>query len=219
MPVPAIDSRPSGRIAGRQIKVLLLDDSRFDRARIRRLSDKMDLMVDLDEVGDMEGLNQAISGEVYDLVLIDYRLPQGDGLDVLEQVQNSALNCDTATVMITGNGDMEVAVAAMRNGCHDFLAKDAMTTEQLRSAMVRAMASAAEHCGLLARTRQQREVISHGLKEALTDPEVQKGVVGLFQQELEQVIAHHSYPDVGQDSSALDALLAGLRDNDEFTFS
>lgn len=218
MSVPAIVIGPDDRIIQTKIKALLLDDSTFDRARIRRLGHKSELTLDLSEVGDIEELKQAISREVFDLILIDYRLPQGDGLDVLEHIKNSPLNGEAATIMITGDGDMETAVTAMRNGCHDFLTKDAMTAEHLRFAVVRAMRSAAEQRDLLAQTRHQREVISLGLKDALMDQDIQRSVVALFRREVEQVVARQHAPDPAQDQSDIDALLASLGDNDEFTF-
>ncbi len=55
---------------------------------------------------------------------------RGGGLEVLAHIQASDLNSDVATIMITGKGDMETAVTAMRNGCHDSLTKEAMTAEQ-----------------------------------------------------------------------------------------
>lgn len=219
MSAPAISIGPDDRTTQTRIKALLLDDSMFDRARIRRMSRKTELTLDLTEVGDIAELRQAIAREVFDLVFIDYRLPQGDGLDVLEYIKNSPLNSDAATIMITGNGDMETAVMAMRNGCHDFLTKDEMTADQLHLAMVGAMRSATEQRDLVAQTKHQREVISLGLKDALMDQEVQSSVVALFREEVEQAIARQSTPfHPAQDHSEMDALLATLGDNDEFTF-
>lgn len=201
------------------IKTLLLDDSTFDRARIKRLSQSGRLMVSLTEVGSIWEAKEAIAREVFDLILIDYRLPQGDGLEVLAHIQDSALNSDVATIMITGNGDMETAVTAMRNGCHDFLTKEAMTADQLRFAMVGAMQTAAEQRDQAAQSAHQREVIRQGLTAALMDRDVQGTVVSLFKEEMRQIIGGHAVFDAGQDHSDLEALLATLGDDDEFIFT
>ncbi|MEH6644618.1 response regulator [Sulfitobacter sp.] len=142
MSLPVEVLGPEERYYPNAIKTLLLDDSRFDRARIRRMSRETQLMLDLKEVCDIPELKAAVAAAAFDLILMDYRLPQGDGLDVLSHIQNSQLNRGAATIMITGDGDMETAVTAMRNGCHDFLTKDTMTPDQLRFAMVGAMESA-----------------------------------------------------------------------------
>ncbi|MEQ6201680.1 response regulator [Sulfitobacter sp. HNIBRBA2951] len=218
MSLPATVMESEGGPRPERIKALLLDDSTFDRARIRRLSDKTRLMVDVTEVCDMTQMKEAVAREGFDLILIDYRLPQGDGLEVLDFIQQSALNRDAATIMITGNGDMETAVTAMRNGCHDFLTKEAMTAEQLRFAMVGAMEAAANRRALAAQSRQQREVIRAGLKDALMDREVQGAVVALFRNEVSKMAQRGPVAYAAQDHSDLDAILATLGDDDEFIF-
>lgn len=201
------------------IKALLLDDSTFDRARIKRLSPNSHLMVAMTEVGSIFEAKDAVAREAFDLILIDYRLPHGDGLEVLAHIQHSALNSDAATIMITGNGDMETAVAAMRNGCHDFLTKEAMTAEQLRFAMVGAMQTAAEHRALTVQSEHQRGMIKQGLTAALLDREVQDIVVSLFKEEMRQMMAGLSSSANAQDHSDLEALIATLGDDDEFIFT
>lgn len=210
---------PEERAFPKLVKTLLLDDSTFDRARIRRMSQNTSLMVALTEVSSIAEMKEAVAREVFDLILIDYRLPQGDGLEVLAHIQASTLNSDVATIMITGNGDMETAVTAMRNGCHDFLTKEAMTAEQLRFAMVGAMEAAAEQRDLLAQTAHQREVIKQGLTAALMDSDVQSTVVSMFRKEFRQMMNAPQLAFAGPDHSDLEALLATLGDDDEFIFS
>lgn len=217
MPVEILG--PEECVSPTVIKTLLLDDSTFDRSRIRRLSNKTALMVDLTEVSNIAELKEAIAHQVYDLVLIDYRLPQGDGLEVLAHIQSSTLNSDVATIMITGNGDMETAVTAMRNGCHDFLTKEAMTADQLGTAMVGAMQSAAAHRDLVAQSAHQREIIRQGLTDALMDEAVQGTVVSLFKSQFDQLRHANSNVFSASDHSDLEALLATLAEDDEFVFT
>ena len=210
---------PQEGVFPKLIKALLLDDSTFDRARIRRMSQNTSLMVALTEVSSIAEMKDVVAREVFDLILIDYRLPQGDGLEVLAHIQASTLNNDVATIMITGNGDMETAVTAMRNGCHDFLTKEAMTAEQLRFAMVGAMETAAEQRDLLAQSVHQREVIKQGLTAALMDSDLQSTVVSMFRKEFRQMMNGPQVTVAAQDHSDLDALLATLGDDDEFIFN
>ncbi|WP_299024863.1 response regulator [uncultured Sulfitobacter sp.] len=217
MALPAEIIGPDERAHPSIIRTLLLDDSSFDRARIRRMSGNTDLMVDLTEVCDIMQMKAAVATRTFDLILIDYRLPEGDGLDVLAHIKQSELNSDAATIMITGQGDMQTAVTAMRSGCHDFLTKDAMTADQLRFAMVGAMQTAQEHRDLVAQSAHQREVIRQGLTAALMDDEVQGTVVSLFKNEFSKVMGQSIF--ANQDHNALEALLATLDDDDEFIFN
>src|SRR5215210_797572 len=56
-----------------------------------------------------------------DLILSDLRLPDGTGLDLLKKVRERA--SPPAVVLVTGQGDQEVAVAALKAGAADYLVK------------------------------------------------------------------------------------------------
>lgn len=57
----------------------------------------------------------------YDLLICDIKMPELDGIDVLERL--STISPDTAAVMITGHGDIELAVRCMQMGAFDFIPK------------------------------------------------------------------------------------------------
>jgi DNA-binding NtrC family response regulator len=64
---------------------------------------------------------QAARGQVADLIVLDYRLPTIDGLEVLRRLREQG---DTASVvMVTAHGDIHTAVQAMKVGAADFLQK------------------------------------------------------------------------------------------------
>src|SRR3989442_12215547 len=57
----------------------------------------------------------------FDVVLLDVKLPDASGLDILRWARES--DVDTEFVILTGNADVETAVEAMRLGAYDFVAK------------------------------------------------------------------------------------------------
>lgn len=198
------------------VRALLLDDSSFDRARIRRLSRKTAMPVELDEVGSIEELNRAVVAEKYDLIMIDYRLPVGDGMEALDNILQNPQNCDAAKIMITGDGAVDTAVRAMRGGCHDFLTKAEMDVEMLNKAMNNAMTLARER--QMMQFNHQRDVIRHGLVAALNDREVQGNVISLMRQHFQAAMPERPKLRAGLSEGELDALLVGFSDEDEFHF-
>lgn len=200
------------------VRALLLDDSSFDRARIRRLSGQSGLDVTLDEVGSIEELDVAVRQESYDLILIDYRLPVGDGMVALEHVLNDPRNSDAGKIMITGNGGISTAVEAMRGGCHDFLTKDEMDSQILSRAMTNALTVARERREIALQIEHQRAVIKDGLVAALSDKAVAASLMSLMRAHLEQITP--ALPQLAQvmDPADVQMLIQGMDEEDEFIF-
>lgn len=70
----------------------------------------------------------AVSGG-FDVVLLDYRLPDVDGLQVLQQLRQT--EAPPAVVFLTGEGDEQVAYRALSEGAVDYLVKDPSTYRRL----------------------------------------------------------------------------------------
>lgn len=204
--------------APREIRTLLLDDSNFDRARIRRLSHKTDLCVHMDEVDSIAAMDKAVAQNNYDLILIDYRLPVGDGMQALQHLMQSDLNKDAGRIMITGDSAQQTAVKAMRSGYHDFLTKEAMDVEALREAMINAVTVARQQQELMLQASEQRKLIREALAAALLDSDVQGKLVLLIGQSQSGGNAGLDHLHNRFDAANVDELLAGMDDEDDFIF-
>lgn len=96
-----------------------------DEANIRRVLKKILIDVDtsfhITEAADGVEAISLIDTKTFDLILCDIKMPKRDGIEVLEHAQKTTSN--TAVVMISGHGDLETAVKAMRMGAYDYISK------------------------------------------------------------------------------------------------
>lgn len=90
----------------------------------------------VDAAGTLAAGTTAIDKNQYDLVLADVRLADGDGFDLLTYCRQA--RPDTAVIMITGYGTVEMAVEAVRSGAFEFLTKP-LIDDELELAIQRAL--------------------------------------------------------------------------------
>jgi len=102
-------------------KILIIEDEEpIRRVLVRILSDE-DSNYKISEATDgKEGLN-LIKKEKFDLVLCDIKMPNMDGIEVLQAA--NAKNISAPFIMLTGHGNVETAVEAMKLGAYDFISK------------------------------------------------------------------------------------------------
>ena len=72
-------------------------------------------------VGDIAGAQRLLKAERFDLCLTDMRLPDGDGLSLVQWIQQHVPNLPVA--VITAHGNVETAVRALKVGAFDFVSK------------------------------------------------------------------------------------------------
>jgi two-component system response regulator PilR (NtrC family) len=80
---------------------------------------RMDIQTET--AGDVAGAKSLLESRSFDLCLTDMRLPDGDGLDLVEWMQTHAANVPVA--VITAHGNVETAVQALKLGAFDFISK------------------------------------------------------------------------------------------------
>lgn len=99
--------------------ILVIDDEKSIRNTLKEVLEYENHTIDLASDGE-EGL-ELFKSKKYDIVLCDIKMPKMDGIEVLEQFFSIAT--DTPVVMISGHGNIDTAVEAIKKGAFDFIEK------------------------------------------------------------------------------------------------
>ena len=102
-------------------KLLIIDDERGIRNTLREILADEGHEVEIAENG-KQGLEMA-QAKAFDLIFSDIKMPEMDGIEVLKALKEGEEAIDTPIVMISGHGDVETAVQALKLGAYDFLLK------------------------------------------------------------------------------------------------
>lgn len=100
-------------------KILVIDDERSIRNALLEILTYEGFEVELAENG-IEGVEKFVSG-AFDVVLCDIKMPEMDGIEVLEKIFETEK--DVQVIMISGHGNVENAVEAIKKGAYDFIEK------------------------------------------------------------------------------------------------
>ena len=100
-------------------KILIIDDERAIRRALREILEFEEFAVDEAENG-KDGLEKAKSS-LYDIIFCDIKMPLMDGMEVLEELQKAKV--ESPVIMISGHGNVETAVQAIKKGAFDFIEK------------------------------------------------------------------------------------------------
>lgn len=109
------------------IKILLLEDDKADRLIIKRILSKSKTSFVLFEAASLEEARNILKQEKITCCLLDRLVPDGCGLDLLEEASIKAIPC----IMLTGLADETLAIEAVKQGVQDYLIKDNLSADLL----------------------------------------------------------------------------------------
>lgn len=120
------------------MNILLVDDDEVDRKLIKRAL-KNDVNVEsLCEISSaIEGLKMAESGK-FDVLLLDYMMPELDGIEMVIEIRSRPNLGETAIVMISSSEDEELALSCLQAGAQDFITKKEISSSKLKRSMIQA---------------------------------------------------------------------------------
>ena len=100
-------------------KILIVDDDKGIRQTLRDILEFEKYKVE-EAVDGLDCMVKIKQGS-YDVVILDIKMPKMDGMDVIDKIQN--MKPDLPVVMISGHGNIDTAVEAVKKGAFDFISK------------------------------------------------------------------------------------------------
>jgi diguanylate cyclase (GGDEF)-like protein len=144
------------------LRVLIIEDDADDAALVTRALGEAGYAVAATRVETADELRQALSDTTWDLAIADYTMPGFSGLKALTVVREHGI--DLPFIFVSGTIGEDVAVAAMKQGAHDYIIKGNL--RRLAPAVARELREAAVR---RERTRANERVAYLAYHDALTD--------------------------------------------------
>jgi DNA-binding NtrC family response regulator len=164
------------------IRILLIEDEEPIRRVLSRILSEENAQYEIAEAVDGKKGLDLLDKESFDLVLCDIKMPKMDGIEVLQSAKNNKIN--TPFIMLTGHGNVETAVEAMKQGAYDFISKPpdlnrlltavrhALENKSLRSENKKLKSKVAQKFKIIGQTKPIIEMKETTSKVATTDARI-----------------------------------------------
>ena len=147
--------------------ILIIDDNIDDRILCKRcLGKNISANLQILEASNGESGLNVLEDNIPDVILLDYSLPGRNGIEVLKRIR--AKHPYIPVIMLTGQGNEEIAVQVMKEGAQDYITKSNINKDSL----YRIIKIAVEHCEMQQKIDEQQKALSlftralaHDLKE------------------------------------------------------
>ena len=120
----------------KHLNVLIVDDDVVDREDIKRTLSKTSMpwrFVETESVD--EGL-ATFKTQPFDVILLDYRMPQRDGIELLLELRSASIDKNVAIIMLSNSEEADLALDCIKAGAQDFLLKSEVTSSRLQRAIL-----------------------------------------------------------------------------------
>ncbi len=152
-------------ISQRRHTVLLVDDSSEDRATYCRYLQRNDPHVyDFLEADCATIALDICQRSQPDLILLDYSLPDMDGLEFLDELAQQGKQASIPVLMLTGQGNEAIAIQAMKQGVQDYLIKGTLTAESFCKTIAQTIEQFQLRQQLLRQQQQQQMMLAIALR-------------------------------------------------------
>jgi PAS domain S-box-containing protein len=121
----------------RNLNVLVIEDDAQQARYFQLLLSRSQASFEVDLASDAPEAFAKLATAQYDVLTIDYHLPSMNGIELLIEIKKKYAHMPI--IMVTGQGDEQIAVEAMRQGANDYLTKERRNLELLPRVLLRAV--------------------------------------------------------------------------------
>ena len=146
-------------------KILVIDDERSIRNTLKDILEFEKHKVTLAENG-KQGLETALN-EFFDIIFSDIKMPEMDGIELLEQLREKEV--EAPVIMISGHGNIETAVDCIKKGAFDFIEKPIDLSRLLVT-----VRNALEKNNLVTETKALKKKVAKKLQMIGNSPSIEK---------------------------------------------
>jgi len=145
-----------------QVAILSIEDKDDDFNKVKQIVGKH-RQLQLTRVKSLQQAHDLLENGHFDLIFLDYMLPDGNGLEFIETVNSKGM--ETPIVVITGQGDELIASRIIQAGAYDYLPKSKVSGK----ALLRIITNALEKAGLKREMRMAQEKLAEmSVRDELT---------------------------------------------------
>ncbi|MBC5838269.1 response regulator [Flavobacterium muglaense] len=119
------------------LKILTIDDDKIDALSIVRSISKSDINAEIDSAYSAKEGFEKLEKEQYDLIFLDYMLPDSDGISILQKIR--CLGIEVPVIFITSQGDAQIASQAILAGASDYMPKSLLTADGISHSVRKAI--------------------------------------------------------------------------------
>lgn len=163
------------------LKILVVEDDEVDRMAITRALRKAQVAMELVEVDSCSKAIALLMQDHFDCVFLDYRLRDGNGLELVQQIRG--MGSKVPLVVLTGQGDEQIAVELMKSGASDYLSKSKVSVNTLPRTLYqvvrvyRAEQEAEQASQRLRESEERYRLILEGSNDGIWDWELESNTV------------------------------------------
>jgi len=198
------------------VRVLLVDDNPDDRMLVIRALREEFPRLEVDQIYDRASFEDVLDRADFDVVITDYQIRWGTGLEVLERIKARLPDCPV--IMFTGTGSEEIAVEALKKGLDDYILKSPKHLKRLPPAVRVALARREER--LRAKEMEERfrelfETLPVGVYRTTPDGrilEVNRAWLEMYRCPDKKALTDTKIQDLYENPSDRDVLLRRLKE-------